>query len=186
MKISATNHPDVLLIEPVVHGDHRGWFMESWHIARYAEAGINQAFVQDNMAHSTKGILRGLHVQSPHAQGKLVQVIRGSVFDVAVDIRQGSPYFGQWVGAELNQDNHHQLWVPPGFAHGYLVLSDEAVFAYKCTDLYYPQHEFSVRWDDPDINIDWPMQDKLKLSDKDREAPLLRDVDSERLPIYEP
>ena len=185
MKVTNTRIPDCLLIEPVIHGDERGWFTESWHIGRYMEAGIKQAFVQDNMAYSRKGILRGLHIQNPHSQGKLVQVIQGVVFDVAVDIRRDSPWFGQWVGVELSAENHRQFWVPPGFAHGYLVLSDEAIFSYKCSDLYYPETEFSIRWDDPEIGIEWPGEASPLLSGKDAEAPFLADIDPARLPHYE-
>lgn len=182
MKVTATDHPDVLLIEPKVHGDHRGWFVESFQRERYREAGIEADFVQDNLSYSARGILRGLHIQNPHAQGKLVQVIAGDVFDVAVDARRGSPHFGRWAGAHLSADNKHQLWVPPGFLHGFLVLSDTALFSYKCTDLYHPEAELSVRWDDPDIGIRWPLDAAPRLSDKDRDAPLLREVAPERLP----
>jgi dTDP-4-dehydrorhamnose 3,5-epimerase len=186
MKVTPTDLPDVLLIEPKVHGDHRGWFMESWQAARYREAGIADAFVQDNQSYSARGTLRGLHIQHPHGQGKLVQVIQGEVFDVAVDVRRGSPHFGHWAGAHLTAKNKHQLWVPKGFVHGFLVLSDTALFSYKCTDLYHPETEVSVRWDDPDIGIDWPLERLLgeapKLSDKDRDAPCLRDIPQAQLP----
>jgi dTDP-4-dehydrorhamnose 3,5-epimerase len=186
MKVTPTDLPEVLLIEPKVHGDHRGWFMESWQAARYREVGIADAFVQDNQSYSARGTLRGLHIQHPHGQGKLVQVIQGEVFDVAVDVRRGSPHFGHWAGAHLTAENKHQLWVPKGFVHGFLVLSDTALFSYKCTDLYHPETEFSVRWDDPDIGIDWPLERLLgeapKLSDKDRDAPYLRDIPPAQLP----
>jgi dTDP-4-dehydrorhamnose 3,5-epimerase len=182
MRVTPTELPDVLLIEPKVHGDHRGWFVESFQRARYREAGIEADFVQDNMSYSGRGILRGLHIQNPHSQGKLVQVISGEVFDVAVDARRGSPHFGRWAGALLSGENKHQLWVPPGFLHGFLVLSDTALFSYKCTDLYHPEAELSVRWDDPDIGIRWPLDDAPRLSDKDRNAPLLREIPPERLP----
>ncbi len=184
MKITETKIPDVLIVEPIVHGDERGWFSERWEAKRYAAAGISVPFVQDNMAKSGKGILRGLHVQHPHPQGKLVQVIRGSVFDVAVDIRAGSPTFGQWVGVELSGTNMRQCWVPAGFAHGYLVTSDEAVFSYKCTDTYHPETEFSIVWNDPDIGIQWPLDGRPILSDKDATAPLLHEIDQSRLPEY--
>lgn len=184
MKISATAIPEVLLIEPAVFGDARGWFCESWQRPRYAEAGIGPEFVQDNQAFSGHGILRGLHAQQPYAQGKLVQVLAGSVFDVAVDIRRGSPTFGRWVGAELNAANKRQFWVPEGFLHGYLVTSEQALFAYKCTELYHPETQFAVRWDDPDIGIDWPPGIAPVLSDKDRDAPLLHELPAERLPRY--
>jgi dTDP-4-dehydrorhamnose 3,5-epimerase len=184
MKVSATAIPDVLLIEPQVFGDHRGHFVETWQQARYAEHGIGPAFVQDNQALSGRGILRGLHIQNPYGQGKLVQVVVGAVFDVAVDVRRGSPHFGRWVGAELSETNKHQLWVPPGFLHGYLVTSEQAIFSYKCTDTYHPETQFAVRWDDPEIGIDWPAGVEPILSEKDAGAPLLRAIPDERLPAY--
>ncbi len=186
MKVVETEIPGVLIIEPKVFGDDRGWFMESWQQQRYAEVGIPGPFVQDNQAHSLRGVLRGLHVQNPHAQGKLVQVLQGEVFDVAVDIRRGSPAFGRWVGVHLSSKDKRQFWVPAGFAHGYCVLSPEAMFAYKCDDFYHPETEFSVRWDDPDIGIDWPLQEAPALSPKDADAPLLRTIPPERLPRYQP
>lgn len=186
MKVTPTRIPEVLLIEPQVFGDHRGYFVETWQQARYAEHGIGPAFVQDNQAASGHGILRGLHIQHPHGQGKLVQVISGAVFDVAVDVRRGSPSFGHWVGALLDATNKHQLWVPTGFLHGYLVTSEEAVFAYKCTDSYHPETQFAVRWDDPEIGIDWPRGIAPVLSEKDAAAPLLREIPSDRLPAYRP
>ncbi len=186
MKVLQTEIPGVLVIEPRVHGDARGWFMESWQERRYAEAGLPGRFVQDNLAFSRHGILRGLHAQHPHGQGKLVQVLAGEVFDVAVDIRRGSPTFGRWTGVLLSAENHRQLWVPPGFAHGYLVTSESALFAYKCTDFYHPEHELAIRWDDPDIGIDWPVVGPPRLSEKDRDAPLLRELDPARLPSREP
>ncbi|GAD20281.1 dTDP-4-dehydrorhamnose 3,5-epimerase [Acidovorax sp. MR-S7] len=150
--------PDVVLIEPKVFGDSRGFFYESFNQQAFNEAtDTNHRFVQDNHSRSSKGVLRGLHYQtSPKAQGKLVRVVRGAVFDVAVDIRKGSPTFGQWVGAELTEDNHCQLWVPPGLAHGFLVLSESADFLYKTTDYYSPEHERCIRWDDPQLAIGWP------------------------------
>ena len=182
MKITPTNLPDVLLFEPKIHGDSRGWFVESWQRERYREAGVDGDFVQDNQSFSARGILRGLHIQHPHGQGKLVQVIQGEVFDVAVDVRRGSPHFGQWTGVHLTGENKHQLWVPRGFLHGFLVLSDNALFSYKCTDLYHPETQFAVRWDDPDIGIAWPIDTTPALSDKDRDAPFLRDIPQSRLP----
>ncbi|MBK1703131.1 dTDP-4-dehydrorhamnose 3,5-epimerase [Halochromatium glycolicum] len=184
MKVTPTAIPDVLLIEPQVFGDHRGYFVETWQQARYAEHDIGPTFVQDNQAASGHGILRGLHIQNPYGQGKLVQVIVGAVFDVAVDVRRGSPSFGQWVGAELSEANKHQLWVPPGFLHGYLVTSEQAIFSYKCTDTYHPETQFAVRWDDPEIGIDWPSGVAPVLSEKDAQAPSLREIASERLPVY--
>ncbi len=184
MKIETTEIPGVLIVEPRVFGDQRGWFAESWQARRYAEAGIPGPFVQDNLSFSSHGILRGLHLQHPHAQGKLVQVLAGEVFDVAVDVRRGSPTYGRWVGVLLSGENHRQLWVPPGLAHGYLVTGDQALFSYKCTDFYHPETEFSIRWDDPDLAIDWPVVGPPRLSEKDAEAPLLREIDPERLPEY--
>ena len=182
MKVTATELPDVLLIEPAIHGDERGWFIESWQRERYREAGIDADFVQDNQSLSARGTLRGLHIQHPHGQGKLVQVIQGAVFDVAVDVRRSSPHFGRWTGAHLTAENKHQLWVPAGFLHGFLVLSETALFSYKCTDLYHPEAELSVRWDDPDIAIDWPLHGPPTLSAKDRAAAYLKDLSAERLP----
>ena len=186
MKVVESGIPGVLIIEPKVFGDHRGFFMETWQRERYGESGIPREFVQDNMASSGRGVLRGLHVQHPHAQGKLVQVIHGEVFDVAVDIRRGSPTFGQWAGVCLSGENRRQFWMPAGFAHGYCVLSGQAVFSYKCTDFYHPETEFSVLWNDPAIGIDWPLEDEPLLSDKDRAALPLNEIDPGRLPPYEP
>ena len=158
MKVTPLAIPDVLLIEPKVFGDARGFFFESFNQQAFNEAtGTSHQFVQDNHSRSTQGVLRGLHYQlPPHAQGKLVRVVQGAVFDVAVDIRKKSSTFGQWVGAELSADTHRQLWVPPGFAHGFLVLSESAEFLYKTTDYYAPQHERCIVWDDPDLAIAWP------------------------------
>ncbi len=175
MKISETELPGVLLLEPKRFGDDRGFFMELFHEKRYAEAGIPGPFVQDNFSRSAKGILRGLHFQQPHAQGKLVQVFAGAVYDVAVDIRRGSPTFGRWVGVELSADNRRQLWVPPGFAHGFCVLSESADFHYKCTDFYSPASEHGIAWNDPDLGIPWPVKSPL-LSPKDSAAPRLKDA----------
>ncbi|PVV16817.1 MAG: dTDP-4-dehydrorhamnose 3,5-epimerase [gamma proteobacterium symbiont of Ctena orbiculata] len=184
MLVTPTNIPDVLLLTPQRFGDQRGWFMESWSAERYRQLGIPDGFVQDNQAFSQKGVLRGLHIQNPHGQGKLVQVIRGEVFDVAVDVRHGSPWFGQWVGLNLSETNFQQLYVPAGFAHGYLVLSEEVIFTYKCTDYYHPETQFSIRWDDPQIGIEWPAPLNPILAEKDRDAPLLREIPVERLPCY--
>lgn len=169
MKFIPTTISDVILIEPDVFGDHRGFFMETWHHEKFAEAGINATFVQDNHSKSKQGILRGLHYQMHQPQGKLVRVIAGEVFDVAVDLRKSSPTFGKWVGEKLSADNKLMLWVPPGFAHGFYVLSEYAEFTYKCTDFYAPEHERSVRWDDQDIGIKWPLigTDSPILSEKD-------------------
>jgi dTDP-4-dehydrorhamnose 3,5-epimerase len=172
MKVVPTDLPEVLILEPKVHGDSRGFFYESFQAKRYAEIGISGPFVQDNLSRSVRGTLRGLHFQEPRAQGKLVQVLRGTVWDVAVDIRRGSPRFGRWVGLELAETAPRQLWIPPGFAHGFCVLSESADFFYKCTELYAPECDRSVAWDDPAIGIAWPVNDPL-LSAKDRGAPRL-------------
>lgn len=158
MKAIPTAIPEVLILEPKVFGDARGFFFESFNQKAFNEAtGLDLDFVQDNHSRSAKGVLRGLHYQlPPHVQGKLVRVVRGAVFDVAVDIRQGSPTFGRWVGVELSEDNHRQLWIPPGFAHGFLTLSDSADFLYKTTDYYAPSHERCIAWNDPQIGIQWP------------------------------
>ena len=183
MKVITTELPGVLLIEPNVFGDQRGFFMETYHQARYRETGIPEHFVQDNQSRSRRGVLRGLHYQLVQPQGKLVWVARGQVFDVAVDIRRGSPTFGRWAGAVLDDNNHHQFYIPPGFAHGFCVLSEEADFFYKCTDYYHPQSEQGILWNDPAIGIDWPIQEPL-LSAKDLRLPLLAGQVPEKLPLY--
>ena len=164
--------PDVILIEPKVFGDARGFFFESFNQRAFnAATGTNYAFVQDNHSRSSRGVLRGLHYQIQQPQGKLVRVVQGAVFDVAVDIRKSSPTFGQWVGAELSADNHRQLWVPPGFAHGFVVLSDTAEFLYKTTDYYAPEYERCIAWDDPALAIDWKdIKLTIKLSNKDQQG----------------
>ena len=169
MQVTPLAIPDVLLIEPKVFGDARGFFFESFNQKAFNDAtGTHHQFVQDNHSRSSRGVLRGLHYQMPpHAQGKLVRVVSGAVFDVAVDIRKSSPTFGQWVGAELSADNHRQLWVPPGFAHAFLVLSETAEFLYKTTDYYAPEHERCIVWNDPTISIQWPIDIKPLLSAKD-------------------
>lgn len=172
MKVTPTELPEVLLIEPKVYGDSRGFFFESFQATRYAEAGIRDPFVQDNLSRSVRGTLRGLHFQVPRPQGKLVQVLRGSVYDVAVDVRRGSPRFGWWVGIELAEAVPRQLWIPPGFAHGFCVLSESADFFYKCTEFYSPEAERGIAWDDPTIGVRWPVQQPL-LSAKDQAAPRL-------------
>ncbi|MGB3683003.1 MAG: dTDP-4-dehydrorhamnose 3,5-epimerase [Rubrobacteraceae bacterium] len=178
-----TKLPGVLLVEPKVFGDERGFFMETWNEARYKEAGLPVAFVQDNLSFSGHGVLRGLHFQNPNQQGKLVYVLQGEVFDVAVDIRAGSPNFGEWTGSLLSAENKRQLYVPEGFAHGFVVTGDSALFVYKCTDRYNGQAEGSVLWNDPEIGIEWPIEQPL-LSEKDREAPRLSEMPEERLPAY--
>ena len=173
----------VLLIEPKVFGDARGFFMEVYNAGRYDEAGLTSTFVQDNLSLSGNAILRGLQLQNPHAQDKLVYVLAGEVFDVVVDLRVGSPTFAKWTAARLSAENRHQLFVPRGFAHGFCALSDEALFAYKCSDLYTPAAELSVRWDDPDLAIDWPIE-APRVSEKDAAAPYLKDLDQARLPCF--
>jgi dTDP-4-dehydrorhamnose 3,5-epimerase len=180
MKFVETSLPGVIRVEPLIHSDGRGFFMETWQAQRFRDAGIDADFVQDNFSHSSKGALRGLHYQIQKPQGKLVRVVSGEVFDVAVDLRKSSPGFGQWVGEVLSAENKHQLWVPPGIAHGFLVLSDIAEFEYKCTDYYAPEFERSIRWDDPDIGIEWrlPVGEQPVLSAKDAAAPFFRDAET--------
>ena len=180
MQFVKTGLAGVITIVPKVFTDGRGFFMETWQARRFRDAGIDTEFVQDNFSHSSKGTLRGLHYQLEQSQGKLVRVVSGEVFDVAVDLRKSSPGFGKWVGVILSAENKHQLWVPPGFGHGFLVLSEMAEFEYKCTDYYAPEFERSLRWDDPDIGIEWPLAvgEQLLLSDKDAAAPLLKDAET--------
>ena len=175
MNVIHTEIPGTIIIEPKVFGDARGFFLETFQANRYAEAGIKESFVQDNHSHSAFGVLRGLHFQRQHPQGKLVFVTQGEVFDVAVDLRPDSPAFGRWVGVTLSADNHRQFYVPPGCAHGFCVVSPSADFQYKCTDYYQPQDEGCVRWDDPDIGIAWPISNP-SLSAKDAAAPFLKDL----------
>ena len=184
MKVIETTLAGALIIEPKIFGDPRGYFMETFQAARYAEAGIPGPFVQDNLSFSRRGILRGLHVQNPRPQGKLVQVLQGEVFDVAVDIRVGSPTFGKWEGVVLSAENGRQFYVPAGFAHGFVVTSETALFAYKCTDYYAPESELSILWNDPDIAIAWPLTEP-QLSAKDAVALRLSDIDPARLPKYQ-
>jgi len=180
MKVTQTELPGLLLFEPDVFGDSRGFFMEIWNRDRYAKAGLDADFVQDNLSFSRRGTLRGLHFQNPQAQGKFVYVLQGEVYDVAVDLRQSSPTFGRWMAVTLSAENKRQLYVPAGFAHGFCVTSDTALFAYKCTDLYNRETEGIVRWNDPDLAIPWPVQ-QPSLSEKDSRAPLLKDIPRERL-----
>lgn len=185
MNVIETRLPGVLIFEPRVFGDPRGFFLETWNQRRYAEAGLPERFVQDNLSRSSRGVLRGLHYQHPTAQGKLVSVLMGEVFDVAVDIRRGSPTFGQWTAVVLTGDNKRQFYVPPGFAHGFAVTSESALFSYKCTDYYTPSEEGTVAWDDPDLGIDWPL-DEPKLSAKDAEGVRLSAIPDDRLPAFAP
>lgn len=176
--VTSTALPDVKLIEPKVFGDARGYFYESFNAREFSQGvGSDVEFVQDNHSRSTKGVLRGLHYQIEHAQGKLVRVIEGEVFDVAVDIRRSSPHFGKWVGVVLSADNHRQLWVPPGFAHGFVVLSEAAQFLYKTTDYWFPEHERSIFWNDPEIGIAWPIDGEPVLAPKDAAGKRLSESD---------
>ena len=179
MKVTPTSIPDVLVIEPKVFGDARGFFYESFNQQAFKQAtGLNLNFVQDNHSRSTKGVLRGLHYQIQQPQGKLVRVVRGAVFDVAVDIRKSSATFGQWVGMELSEENHKQLWIPAGFAHGFMVTSESAEFLYKTTDYYAPEHERCIAWDDSVIGIQWPLTTKPSLSAKDQQGQALRHAET--------
>jgi dTDP-4-dehydrorhamnose 3,5-epimerase len=180
VQFEPTRLPEIVLIKPHVFGDTRGFFLETWQAQEFAAAGINMQFVQDNHSRSARYTLRGLHFQIEQPQGKLVRVARGEVFDVAVDIRRSSPRFGQWVGVILSDTNHHMLWIPPGFAHGYLALSEEIDFHYRCTDFYAPQHERTIRWDDPQLGVHWPLPAGIApiLSGKDARAPLFSDAES--------
>jgi dTDP-4-dehydrorhamnose 3,5-epimerase len=183
MNVMKTDLPGVLAIEPKVFGDERGFFMESWNGRRYGEVGLPDNFVQDNLSFSARGVLRGLHFQNPQPQGKLVSVLQGEVFDVAVDIRLGSPTFGEWTGTTLSAENRRQLFIPPDFAHGFVVTSEAALFFYKCTDYYAPASERTVLWNDPDIGIEWPIAEP-SLSEKDRSASRLREMPEDALPRY--
>jgi dTDP-4-dehydrorhamnose 3,5-epimerase len=175
MKVIETALPGVLIIEPKLIGDQRGFFVETFQARRYREAGISLDFVQDNHSRSRRGVLRGMHAQATHPQGKLVRVARGEVFDVAVDINPRSPHFGKWVGVTLSDANGRQFWVPPGYAHGFAVISELADFEYKCTDYYHPEDEIGVAWNDPEVGIDWPI-DNPALSEKDQRLPALADI----------
>jgi dTDP-4-dehydrorhamnose 3,5-epimerase len=181
MRVIAPDVPDVLIIDPKLFGDQRGFFLETYQSTRYAEHGISRPFVQDNLSRSAYGVLRGLHLQNPMTQGKLVSVMRGRVLDVAVDVRIGSPHFGQHVAVELSEHNRWQLWVPRGFAHGFVVLSETADFFYKCDEFYSPKDEIVVRWDDPAIGIKWGVENP-SLSARDAAAPLLSEVNN--LPVF--
>ncbi len=185
MKIIETSLPGVIVFEPKMFGDRRGFFLETYRKDIFEQAGINVEFVQDNHSRSEQGVLRGLHYQLVQPQGKLVRVATGKVFDVAVDVRHGSPHFGQWYGTELSEDTMRMMYVPPGFAHGFVVLSEYADFIYKCTDYYHPESEQGIAWDDPALGIDWQFEGKVKLSDKDQHNPMLADQVIEKLPIYQ-
>jgi len=182
LKFVETDIPGVLFVEPQVHGDERGFFLESYHAAKYEEGGIAGPFVQDNHSRSSRGTLRGLHGQSPDAQGKLLRVIEGEIFDVAVDVRIGSPTFGKYVSVVLSAENFKQIYVPPGLIHGFAVTSEVAQVEYKCTELYRPEQDFSIRWNDPELAIPWPIENPI-LSEKDRVAPLLSEARDRLLPF---
>ena len=183
MKITKTKLPGILIIQPDIFEDPRGFFMETYHQKKYAEEGLDRSFVQDNLSYSTIDTLRGLHYQYPNAQAKLIQAIEGEIFDVAVDIRRGSPAFGQWTGVHLSGENKRQLFVPEGFAHGFCVISDTATVVYKCTDFYAPESEKGIIWSDSDIGIEWPVKEPL-LSSKDSQYPCLKDIARNNLPDY--
>lgn len=179
MKVIPCELAGPMIIEPDVFGDERGFFMESWNAGRFAEVGLDMAFVQDNHSHSQKGVLRGLHFQNPGPQGKLVRVVNGAVFDVAVDLRRSSPTFGKWTGVELSAANKRMFWVPRGFAHGFLTLEDDTDFLYKCDAPYVPENEHTLAWNDPDIAIDWPLDGlEVRLSDKDEKGKKLAEVEA--------
>jgi len=183
MKVLETSLPGCVIIEQAVFADPRGFFFESWNSERFEAHGLPGKFVQSNVSSSSRGVLRGLHYQWPRPQGKLISVIEGEVYDVAVDLRRGSPYFGQWTSTILDSTSKRQLWIPEGFAHGFAVLSDRAVFSYLCTDVYVRDSDAGVRWNDPTIGIEWPFSSPL-LSDKDAQAPVLAAVAAERLPAF--
>lgn len=183
MKVIHTHLPGCVVIEPAVFGDERGAFYETWNAERFAEQGLHAQFVQSNVSTSSRGVLRGLHYQWPRPQGKLVTVLEGEVYDVAVDIRRGSPTFGRWEAVILSAQNKRQFWIPEGFAHGFAVLSERAVFSYLCTDVYVREADAGVAWNDAQIAVDWPISDP-QLSDKDQRAPFLADIAADRLPEF--
>ena len=184
MRLIESELPGVVMFEPRIFTDDRGYFIETWHQRRYAEeGGLSEHFVQDNLSFSRRGVLRGLHYQHPRAQGKLVQALQGEIFDIAVDIRRGSPTFGRWVGMRLCSENGRQAYIPPGFAHGFQVLSETAMVLYKCTEFYCPADDASLAWDDPDLSINWPLADPI-LSPKDASAPRLETIPRDRLPAF--
>ncbi len=185
MKVIETSLAGCKVIEPNVFGDARGFFFETWNADRFAEAGLEGGFVQSNVSSSSRGVLRGLHYQWPRPQGKLISVLQGEVYDVAVDIRRGSPTFGRWEAVILSAENKRQFWIPEGFAHGFAVLSDTALFNYLCTDVYVKEADAGVRWNDADIAVDWPISAPT-LSAKDENAPFLKDIAEDRLPVYVP
>lgn len=183
MKVTQIKLEGALVFEPQLFGDERGFFMETWNYERYKKAGLDVKFIQSNLSKSSKGVLRGLHFQNPNPQGKLVQIIFGEVFDVAVDIRRGSATFGQWHGEYLSADNHKQFYIPEGFAHGFCVLSESAIFSYMCTNVYDAKSDYSLLWNDPQINIQWPISNP-SLSEKDKNAMTLNTIDQNELPTF--
>lgn len=183
MKVIETGLPGCVVIEPAVFGDERGFFFETWNSERFKSQGLPSEFVQSNVSASSKGVLRGLHYQWPRPQGKLVSVLEGEVYDVAVDIRRGSPTFGKWEAVILSAQNHRQFWIPEGFAHGFAVLSERALFSYLCTDIYVKEADAGIRWNDAEISVDWPIREPI-LSAKDEGAALLKDIAEDRLPVY--
>jgi len=185
LKVIETSLPGCSIIEPAVFGDARGFFFETWNADRFADAGLVSSFVQSNISSSSKGVLRGIHYQWPRPQGKLISVLQGEVYDVAVDIRRGSPTFGRWEAVILSAENKRQFWIPEGFAHGFVVLSETALFNYLCTDVYVKEADAGIRWNDADIAIDWPVS-ATQLSAKDEAAPFLKDIPEDRLPVYLP
>ncbi len=185
MKVIETSLPGCRVIEPAVFGDERGFFYETWNAERFAALGLPDRFVQSNVSTSSRGVLRGLHYQWPRPQGKLVSVLEGEVYDVAVDIRRGSPTFGRWEAVVLSAENRKQFWIPEGFAHGFAVLSERALFSYLCTDVYVKEVDAGIRWNDADIAVDWPISTPI-LSAKDENAPFLKDIAEDRLPVYQP
>lgn len=184
MLIEKTHLPGVLVLQPDAYPDRRGLFKEAYRAVRYREMGIDLPFVQDNHSRSVKGVLRGMHYQLNHPQGKLLHVVRGSCYDVVIDVRQGSPTFGQWFGVELSEDNHRQIYVPPGYAHGFYTTSDIIDVIYKCTDYYHPEDDYGVNWNDPDIGIAWPITVPPLLSPKDAALPRLGEIPARRLPVW--
>ena len=183
MNVISTALDGVVVIEPEVFADRRGFFLETYQCGRYRDAGIDVTFVQDNISRSSKDTLRGLHYQCPRGQAKLVQVLEGTIFDVSVDIRRGSPTFGKWVGIQLCAQDHRQLYIPDGFAHGFCVMSESALFMYKCSEIYLPEDEGGLKWNDPQLNIQWPVTNPV-LSRRDQGLPALSDIDADRLPLF--
>jgi len=183
VRVIETKLPGCVVVEPAVFGDERGFFFETWNSERFQEQGLPGNFVQSNVSSSARGVLRGLHYQWPHPQGKLVTVLEGEVYDVAVDIRRGSPTFGRWEAVVLSAENRRQFWIPEGFAHGFAVLSERALFSYLCTDVYVKEADAGIRWNDADLAVDWPISAPT-LSAKDESAPFLKDIAEDRLPVY--